>query len=153
MFGSVRKHRATGGSCFHSSSKRHNFRDGLITATLLFAQFAILSYRPFLIIASGYLFTALLVIPHALSFPGAFSPTGLLGAGPQTPAWLYIFWHVGFPIALLIYSLSRGRSGVKDLRRAQNRLAIVWSVAIVIVLAYGLTFVAIVGDEFHPPQF
>ena len=44
-----------------------------------------------------------MIIPHALTFPGAFSPTGLLGAGLQTTAWLYWFWHVVFPLALLGY--------------------------------------------------
>jgi hypothetical protein len=36
-----------------------------------------------LVLASGYLFSALIVIPHALTFPGAFSPEGFLGAGLQ----------------------------------------------------------------------
>jgi hypothetical protein len=75
-----------------------------ITAALLFSQYRIYHSRGLLALASGYLFTALIIIPHVLTFPGAFSPTGLLGAGLQSTAWLYIFWHVGFPIALLIYA-------------------------------------------------
>ena len=75
----------------------------LITAILLFAHFSISRSWALLVLAGGYLFTALIVIPHALTFPGAFSPKGLLGAGPQTTAWLYIFWHLGFPTSLLLY--------------------------------------------------
>ena len=41
--------------------------------------FLIYNSRALLALASGYLFTALIVIPHVLTFPGAFSPTGLLG--------------------------------------------------------------------------
>src|SRR6202011_4009259 len=41
-----------------------------ITAVLLFAQFAILRSHALLAIASGYLFTALIVIPWMLTFPG-----------------------------------------------------------------------------------
>ena len=63
----------------------------LITATLLFAQFSILRWRSLLVLASGYLFTALIAIPYALTFPGLFSPTGLLGATYQTAGWLYLF--------------------------------------------------------------
>jgi hypothetical protein len=47
--------------------------------------------RTLLVLASGYLFTSLIVIPWALTFPGLFAPTGLLGPGLQTTAWLYTF--------------------------------------------------------------
>ena len=47
-----------------------------ITAILLFAQFSILRSRAILVIASGYLFTALILIPWILTFPGVFVPTG-----------------------------------------------------------------------------
>ena len=75
-----------------------------VTAILLFAQYSVYRSRALLVLACGYLFTAFIVIPHALTFPGAFAPTGLLDAGLQTTAWLYIFWHLGFPIALIGYA-------------------------------------------------
>ena len=53
----------------------------LFTSALLFAHFSVARERAILVLASGYLFTALITIPHALTFPGAFAPTGLLGAG------------------------------------------------------------------------
>jgi hypothetical protein len=49
-----------------------------ITAVLLFAQFSILRSRALLAISSGYLFTALVIIPWLLTFPGVFTPGGLL---------------------------------------------------------------------------
>jgi hypothetical protein len=55
-----------------------------ITAVLLFAQFSILRSRALLAISSGYLFTALMVIPWMLTFPGVFTASGLLGAGLQS---------------------------------------------------------------------
>ena len=79
----------------------------LITAVLLYAQFSISRSRSLLVLASGYFFTALIVIPHALTFSGAFSPTGLFGAGLQTGSWLFIFWHIGFAAALLGYAMSK----------------------------------------------
>ena len=30
---------------------------------------------------------------------------GLLGAGLQTTAWLYILWHAGFPLFVIVYEL------------------------------------------------
>ena len=53
----------------------------LITAVLLFSQFAILRSRALLLLTSGYLFTAMAAVVHALTFPGLFAPGGLLGAG------------------------------------------------------------------------
>ena len=51
-----------------------------ITAILLFAQFSILRSRAILVIASGYLFTALLIVPYVLAFPGVLAPTAWSGA-------------------------------------------------------------------------
>ena len=76
----------------------------LITAILLFSQFGLLRSRALLLLASGYLFTAAAAVVHALTFPGLFTPAGLLNAGPQTTAWLYMVWHAGFPF---LYSAMR----------------------------------------------
>jgi hypothetical protein len=83
----------------------------LITAVLLFSQFAVLRSRALLLLASGYLLTAPISLVHVLTFPGVFAPTGLLQAGPQTSAWLYIFWHGGFPLLVIGYALSKGDHG------------------------------------------
>src|SRR6266446_6199404 len=80
----------------------------LITAVLLFGQFSILRSRALLVLASGYLLTAFMAVSHALTFPGLFSPTGMLGAGPQSTAWLYMFWHGGFPLLVIAYALLKG---------------------------------------------
>jgi hypothetical protein len=78
-----------------------------ITAILLYAQFAILRSRAILVIASGYLFAALILIPWILVFPGVFAPTGLMG-GMQSTSWLYFFQHAGFPLFVIGYALSKG---------------------------------------------
>ncbi|HEV3499131.1 MAG TPA: PAS domain S-box protein [Bradyrhizobium sp.] len=83
----------------------------LITAVLLFSQFGILRSRALLLLGSGYLFTAAAAIVHALTFPGLFAPTGLLGAGPQTTVWLYMIWHGGFPLLVLGYALLKDKEG------------------------------------------
>ena len=45
-------------------------------------------------------------------FPGVFAPAGLLDAGPQTTAWLYMFWHGGFPLFVIAYALHGLRRAV-----------------------------------------
>jgi PAS domain S-box-containing protein len=83
----------------------------LITAILLYSQFSLLRSRALLLLASGYLFTAVAAVIHLLTFPGVFAPAGLLGAGPQTTAWLYVVWHGGFPLLVLGYALLKEKDG------------------------------------------
>jgi two-component system sensor histidine kinase/response regulator len=82
-----------------------------ITAALLFGQYRILRSRALMVLGCAYLFTALMTATHALTFPGIFAPTGLLGAGPQTTAALYMFWHAGFPLFVLAYAALKRREG------------------------------------------
>src|SRR5215469_4251545 len=81
------------------------FVNDLITAVLLFNQFAILRSRASLAIASGYLFAGLMIIPWLLTFPGVFTPGGLLGAGLQSTAWLSVLRYLGFPTFVIAYAL------------------------------------------------
>ena len=128
------------------------FVTDFITSVLLFSQFSIHRTRALLVLASGYLFSALIVIPHALTFPGAFSPEGLLGAGLQTTAWLYWFWHIGFPVALFLYAwLNDGKPPNKPTISASS--AITRSAAIVVGIVCGLTVLATAGNDFMPRLF
>ena len=79
-----------------------------LTAILLFAQFSVTRSRAILVIASGYLFTALLIVPYVLSFPGVLAPHGLVG-GLQTTAHLYLIWHCGFPLFAIGYALLKDK--------------------------------------------
>ena len=72
------------------------FVTNLMTAVLLFAQFSMVRSRALAVLASGYLFAALIVIPWMLTFPGVFTPAGLLGAGLFTTQWLYNLRAFGF---------------------------------------------------------
>ena len=80
-----------------------------ITAVLLFAQYAIERSRALWVLASGYLFTAFIVVAHTLTFPGAFTPRAFFGADAQTAAWLYVAWHVAVPAAALGYVLLKNQ--------------------------------------------
>jgi PAS domain S-box-containing protein len=87
----------------------------MITAVLLFSQVAISRSRALLLLASGYLFTAMAAIVHALSFPGLFAPGGLLGAGSQTTVWLYMVWHGVFPLLVLGYALLKATDNDRNI--------------------------------------
>jgi signal transduction histidine kinase len=111
-----------------------------ITAVLLFAQFSILRSRALLVIASGYLFTALMVVAWLLTFPGVFAPSGLLGGGQQSTSWLYIVWHSGFPMFVIAYALLKDADAAKLLQRSAGA-AILSSIAFTAVTVCVATFV------------
>ncbi len=121
----------------------------LITAILLFSQFAILRSRALLVLASGYLFTAVAAIVHGLTFPGLFTSTGLLNAGPQTTAWLYIVWHAGFPLFVLGYALLKGKDGGAKIKGSVGR-ATLWSVVAVGVAISAVALLVTVRHDILP---
>ncbi len=102
----------------------------LITTILLLSQFSLLRSRALLLLASGYLFTAIAAIVHGLTFPNLFTPTGLFNAGPQTTAWLYMVWHGGFPLFVLGYAALKDKGGGREIK-GSVREAIVWSIVAV----------------------
>ena len=119
----------------------------LITAILLFGQFSIVRSRALLLLATGYLFTALMAVMHALTFPGLFTPTGLLGAGPQSTAWLYMFWHAGFPVLAIAYAIDKERREAMTLAPGP---AIASAVVIALGAACALAALATAGQALLP---
>src|SRR5882757_9056220 len=126
------------------------FVNDSITAVLLFAQFSILRSRALLAIASGYLFTALIVIPWMLTFPGVFTPSGLLGAGLQSTSWLYTLWHAGFAMFVIAYALLRDIDPATRLWRRSAAAGIFSSVALTAAIVCAATFIIIAGDALLP---
>src|SRR5207253_378163 len=104
----------------------------LITAILLFAQFTIVRSRALLVIATGYFYTALIVIPWTLTLPGAFMPTSLIG-GVQSPAGLFFSWHAGFAAFVIVYALSPEAARSEPLTRGSARRPIVLSCALTLI--------------------
>ena len=122
----------------------------LITAILLFSLYTIERQRTLLVLAGGYLFTALIVIPWALTFPGLFAPTGLLGPGLQTTAWLYVFWHIGSPLILIVAVLLKDSDSKPSESRRSPAAAVGLSIAVATATVCGLTWITIAGERFLP---
>jgi PAS domain S-box-containing protein len=124
----------------------------LITAVLLFAQFGMLRSRVLLLLAGGYLFTAAMAIVQALTFPGLFTPTGLVDAGNfgrQAPFWIYLFWHGGFPVLVFGYALQKRKDGGSEIRGSAGG-AIVSSVVAVGIAVFACILIVTSGREFLP---
>jgi signal transduction histidine kinase len=125
----------------------------LIVATLLYAQAAVFRSRGLTILASGYLFSALVLVPHALTFPGAFTENGMLGAGVSTTAWLAIFRRLTFPLAVISYALLRSADSVAQTARERLVPRVFEGVIAATVLAGLATLLATSGHDLLPPIF
>jgi len=122
----------------------------LITAVLLFGQYRILRSRALMLLAGGYLFTAAIAVVHALTFPGVFAPTGLLGAGPQSTAWLYMFWHAGFPLFVVAYALLKSGRPDRGPRSRDGSPSMVPCVVLTLSLVLGIALFVILGQDLLP---
>ena len=119
----------------------------LLTAVLLFNQYRILRLRALLPLGSAYLFSAFITVAHTLTFPGLFAPGGLLGAGPQSTAWIYMFWHAGFPLLVMAYVWMRSGEASTGTAPAQ---AIGLASLAVAAAVIGLSTLATAGSAWLP---
>jgi signal transduction histidine kinase/CheY-like chemotaxis protein len=122
----------------------------LVTAVLLFGQFGIGRSRALLVLGSAYLFTGFIAVLHALSFPGAFAPEGVIGGGSQTTVWLYMMWHAAFPLMVVAYALLKNGSRAARPWSGRPAAAIAAAVAAVVLLAAACAALATAGHEALP---
>jgi signal transduction histidine kinase len=117
------------------------FLSEMTTAILLFSQFSILRTRSLLVMATGYYFTALMVIPWLLTFPGVFKATGVIG-GLQTRPFIYFFWHAGFPIFVICYALLKDdyRPGPRWVGKVGSGVGLSIAITTAVVAAAAILF-------------
>ena len=84
-----------------------------------------------------------------LTFPGIFSPSGLLGAGPQTTSWLYCFWHGGFALIVLAFVILRRRA--PHARAAGRGAPILAAIAATAAAAAAVVILATAGQDYLTP--
>jgi signal transduction histidine kinase len=121
-----------------------------ITATMLFAQAQVMRSRPLHVLGAGYLYTGLMLVARALTFPGAFAPHGLLGADANTTIWLSAASLVGLPIAIVAY-LRLSRVVDDPLAQPPSRRALGLYVIVPVVAAVLLTLLATASGPLLPP--
>ncbi|TDQ97614.1 sensor domain-containing diguanylate cyclase [Paraburkholderia silvatlantica] len=85
------------------------FTTSSIAAFLLGARFAATRVAMLAALGGAYAFTAITVALQLLMLPGVFARTGLFGALPNSAAWMWVFWHAGFPALVIVAELVRKR--------------------------------------------
>lgn len=121
----------------------------VITALLLFFQLRVMRSSALLVLACGYVYTALMAAIHLLTFPGLITPTGLLGGGAQTTAYLFVFWHSGFPFAVMGYIFLKRKAGTAMADRMPRIAA---PLAFTVFLVVALVLLSTLGNDLFPPM-
>jgi signal transduction histidine kinase len=123
-----------------------------ITAILLFTQFVILRTRAILVIAIGYAFAALALIPYLLTLPGLFGAGGLID-GPLSTAWFFVLWRAGFPSFVIGYALLKDGDARRAYARGATRAAVALSVTLAVSLVVAAILLNVLGRHALPATF
>ena len=125
----------------------------LITAAILYAQAAVFRSRALTLLASGFVLSGLLFIPYALTYPGAFSANGLLGAKINTTGWIAVCWRVSLPASVIVYALLRRADAAARPITERPPAGILLGLLGAAALALLTTLVATLGHDLLPPFF
>ena len=118
-----------------------------ITSALLFVQFSVVHSRALLAVAGGYLFSALITIPWALTFPDLFGAADMAGT---TWGVLTRVWRLVFPLSVIAYTLLKDDEASTAWPRALSYFAILLSAAGLLVAADLVTWLATSTSELTP---
>ena len=117
-----------------------------LTAYLLMVQFVAVRRLYLVPLAGAYAYVALLAPIQLMVFPGMFAPAGLLGGNAQSPVWLWVFWHGGFPVFIGASLLLR-QSRVHGVLSQRVSLAQGWLLfALAPLLAAAMAWLALQDD-------
>jgi signal transduction histidine kinase len=123
-----------------------------IKTTLLFAQGSVFRSRALMALAAGYLYSALLLIAHALRFPGAFWPTGSLDADVNTTGWIATLQRLAFPIVIIQYVQFKRVETAPRLQRERPEGAGLW-IAAAVSLAIAVILLTTARQDLLPPFY
>jgi signal transduction histidine kinase len=129
------------------------FAGELIIAALLYGQAGVFRSRALTLLASSFVFMALLLVPHALSLPGAFAPEGLFRSGTNSTAWVMIVRRLAFPLSVILYVVLKTTDEAARRRASQRPLRGSLWISSAIALA-GVVTVFVIGEgDLLPPIF
>jgi signal transduction histidine kinase len=121
-----------------------------VTAVLLFSLYAVHAWPPLHILAMGYLFAGLTIVPWALSFPQVAVDLGFTAPDLQSMAWFGALRRLGFPLFVLAYAVLK-RSEVADDHRYPSAHRRIWlCAAAAIAAAASATWLVFANAETLP---
>lgn len=74
----------------------------LLTSTMLVEHYRAGGGARLLPLSAAYVWSAVCVLAHALTFPDFLGEQGVLGTPEESSPWLWLGWNVGFPILVAV---------------------------------------------------
>jgi hypothetical protein len=121
----------------------------LPTSLLLFVRFRANPHGSLLILGSAFLYSALMVIPHLLTFPGAvLTDQKLVGGSQQASSYIFVSWVTGFALLTFVSVLFEARTSRHQYTLVRVDRAVYIAVSAVSVVVLSVTLIAILlGDH------
>jgi two-component sensor histidine kinase len=123
----------------------------VLTAVFLFVQYSLYPQPALLALAGGFVFSGLFALLHTLAFPSAHAGDVLIGDKLDSPTWLFDFWQITFPLAVIIYALSKDSGKLLNRSDRSIRVDVLVTIACVVMVTGALTWAAIEWVGYLPP--
>ena len=121
----------------------------LPTSLLLFVRFRANPHWSLLILGSAFLYSALMVVPYTLTYPGAvLTDQTLVGGSQQAPPYLFVFWAIGFALLTFVSVIFETCASRHQFALERVDRAVCTAVSAVSVVVLCITLIAILlGDH------
>ncbi|HZB55679.1 MAG TPA: MASE4 domain-containing protein [Reyranella sp.] len=119
-----------------------------VTCFLLMVVYRRQPRRSVLLLVAAYLFSALMSLGYLLAYPGAIAPGRPLMGTPQSIAWIYNSWIVGFAsltFAAVLLEVLYGARRAPD--RKARRLAVIVPTMAAVAAVLFITVATVAGDQ------
>lgn len=116
---------------------------------LIFAHYRAARTLDLLYIGGGCFYCAGILIVQFLALPDMFLPQRSVLGGTQTTIWLWVFWHAGMALDILLYAASLRWSPVLATRHPERMAQLLMAV---VVVALMMSLVPVVVFHEQLPQ-
>ena len=125
----------------------------LCTSLLLFVYFRTHPHWSLLILGSAFLYSALMVVLHLLTFPGAvLTSQALIGGSRQTTGYIFVSWVAGFALLTFVSVLFEARASRHQYTLVRVDRAVCTAVGAVSIAVLSVSLIAILLGDYLPPQ-
>jgi PAS domain S-box-containing protein len=122
----------------------------VLSAVLLVGQFRHTGEPRALALACAYVFSLVIMVGWAATFPGVLDSPAPLGTVPSTTPWLWAVWHTGFPVLLAGALVPWRRTWEKPVG-AGGRRVVAWTMVAAMVAASAVAVAGVVLLARHLP--
>lgn len=115
-----------------------------ITALVLFVRSRARRSRPMMVLALGFVYATLTLLPYALLYPGMVPGlAAAIGAGATATSYLWSLWQIGLLVSLLAYQWLRMAERTEPAGSARGMRVIIALVAMYVVLTPAAIWLAL----------